>query len=392
MDESHADGERGPEHSFPLSFDPVAGMRAVADIQAEGLRAAGDLLERILRAEPDGPGPRQGSPAGDYTALVDAWTELLRRTVAAVAQPGRPGAVTVPVDSSGVGPPVRLTVPGPDGAGDATAEVWLHNGTRSAAGPLALRCGQLSDCGGAVLDGADVRFEPAEVDAAAAAVQPSGRGLARHGRARRAPAPTAARSRPTGHPVSGCPSRSRSTRADRRRRSARGGVRRRRRPPRPALDARRHPGRRAAPLALPRGALVPEPAGEGDPARAVRGDEPRVRRERRRHPARRRRDRAAAQRVPRPRRHRRRQPAPPRSADACGRVRPRARAERRRRAGRALQPGPATPRELHRRRPRRARPVRVRRHGAAHARGPGHRARLAPGRRGRRSSRRTTST
>ncbi len=163
MDESHADGERGPEHSFPLSFDPVAGMRAVADIQAEGLRAAGDLLERILRAEPDGPGPRQGSPAGDYTALVDAWTELLRRTVAAVAQPGRPGAVTVPVDSSGVGPPVRLTVPGPDGAGDATAEVWLHNGTRSAAGPLALRCGQLSDCGGAVLDGADVRFEPAEV-------------------------------------------------------------------------------------------------------------------------------------------------------------------------------------------------------------------------------------
>ena len=59
MDESQADGESGPERSFPLSFDPVAGMRAVADIQAEGLRAAGELLERMLRAEPDGPGPRR---------------------------------------------------------------------------------------------------------------------------------------------------------------------------------------------------------------------------------------------------------------------------------------------------------------------------------------------
>jgi hypothetical protein len=161
--ESQADGESGPGRSIPLSFDPVAGMRAVADIQAEGLRAAGDLLERILRSEPDGPGPRQGSPAGDYTALVDAWTDLLRRTVAGLAQPDRPGAVTVGVDASGVGPPLRLAVPGPESAGDVAAEVWLHNGTRSAAGPLALRCGQLSDAGGAVLDGADVRFDPPEV-------------------------------------------------------------------------------------------------------------------------------------------------------------------------------------------------------------------------------------
>jgi hypothetical protein len=163
MDESQVDGESGPGRSFPLSFDPVAGMRAVADIQAEGLRAAGDLLERMLRAEPDGTGPRPRSPAGDYTALVDAWTELLRRTVAGLAQPGRPGAVTVPVDSSGVGPLVRLAVPGPGGGGDVTAEIWLHNGTRSAAGPLALRCGQLSDSSGAVLDGGDVRFDPPEV-------------------------------------------------------------------------------------------------------------------------------------------------------------------------------------------------------------------------------------
>jgi len=162
MGESQGNGESGPERSFPL-FDPVAGMRAVADIQAEGLRAAGELLERMLRSEPNGPGPPSRSPAGDYTALVDAWTDLLRRTVAGMSQPGQSGAVTVPVDSSGVGPPVRLAVRGPENAEGAVAEVWLHNGTFSAVGPLALRSGQLSASDGTVLDGAEIDFEPREV-------------------------------------------------------------------------------------------------------------------------------------------------------------------------------------------------------------------------------------
>jgi hypothetical protein len=161
--DAQADDEGGPERSR-ARFDPVAGMRAVADIQAEGLRAAGDLLERMLGSEPGDPGPRSGPPAGDYTALVDAWTDLLRRTIAGLAQPGLPGAVTVPVEASGVGPPVRLSLPGADSAdGAASGEVWLHNGTRSAVGPLALRCGQLSDADGAVLDGAAVSFAPGEV-------------------------------------------------------------------------------------------------------------------------------------------------------------------------------------------------------------------------------------
>src|SRR6266542_3648903 len=111
MEDSQADGKGGPERSVPR-FDPVAGMRAMADIQAEGLRAASELLERILRSEPTGPGSRQRSPAGDYTALVDAWTDLLRRTIAGLAQPGQPGAVTVPIDSSGVLPPMRLSLDG----------------------------------------------------------------------------------------------------------------------------------------------------------------------------------------------------------------------------------------------------------------------------------------
>jgi hypothetical protein len=160
MDESQADGERNRGRRGPL-FDPVAGMRAMADIQAEGFRAAGELIERMLRSEPAGAAlARSSAAAGDYSALVDAWTDLLRRTVAGLARPDGTGAVTVSVDSSGVGPQVRLATSG-DAAG--TAEGWLHNGSFSAVGPLALSCGQLSDPDGTVLEGADVSFEPAEV-------------------------------------------------------------------------------------------------------------------------------------------------------------------------------------------------------------------------------------
>ena len=186
-----------------------------------------------------------------------------------------------------------------------------------------------------------------------------------------------------GRPASGCRSRSRSTRADRRRRSPRGGVFGGRQPARAPLDARRHPRRRAAPLALPRRPRVPEPAGQSDPARRC---------------AWRRAARSAGATATSCR-------SPLRSSccttPSSSTTTSSTAAERRRgrptltaeyglglalNAGDALavrlQPGPAAPRRLHGRRPRRPPPVRVRCHGTAHARGPGHRARLAPRPRG----------
>jgi hypothetical protein len=160
MGESQANGGGDRKRARP-PFDPVAGMRAVADIQAEGLRAAGELLERMLRSEPDAPTPRPRSSSGDFGALVDAWTDLMRRTVAALA-PGESDTLTVAVDGNGAGPPVRLALNGAPKA--AQAEVWLHNGTFTAVGPVALRCGPLSDADGVVLAGADVGFEPPEVE------------------------------------------------------------------------------------------------------------------------------------------------------------------------------------------------------------------------------------
>ena len=129
-------------------------MRTLADIQAEGLRAAGLLLERMLATEP--PAKPAEEPAGDYSAVLEAWLDLARRTAAGLSAPGHPGAVTVPVDAAGAGPAVLL-------AAGETAEVWLHNGTTTPAGPFALRCGPLERADGAVLE-ATIRFDPACVE------------------------------------------------------------------------------------------------------------------------------------------------------------------------------------------------------------------------------------
>jgi hypothetical protein len=163
--ESNANRANARRSSVPL-FDPVAGMRAMVDIQAEGLRAASDLLERVLEPDRRAPAERSPSPSPwserDYAGLVDSWVELLQRVSAGLAPPGDAGRVTVSVDSAAVSPPVRLVLEGPEQVDGSAGEVWLHNGTSAAVGPLALRCGALSAAGGEVLD-ARVRFDPVEV-------------------------------------------------------------------------------------------------------------------------------------------------------------------------------------------------------------------------------------
>ena len=123
-----------------------------------------------------------------------------------------------------------------------------------------------------------------------------------------------------------------------------------------------------------------------------RGHLPRLRRPGQGHPAGRRRDRAAPQRLPRPRRHRRRQRASPRAPHAAGRVRRsvwRSTPATRWRSSR-IRCCDATPPAWSR--AGRPRAARVRRDGAAHARGAGDRARLAARRRRRPDARRTTSS
>jgi hypothetical protein len=161
-EETRADGEHAHERAFTL-FDPVAGMRAMADIQAEGLRAAGALLERMLGSEPAVNGNRQASPDDDYAALVDSWTELTRRIIGGLAEAGQPGAVTVSLETSGVSQGVRLACDAAN-SDDVATEVWLHNGTSAAVGPLVMRCGELRNSDGKRLKGAKVRFKPRKVE------------------------------------------------------------------------------------------------------------------------------------------------------------------------------------------------------------------------------------
>jgi hypothetical protein len=162
-DDSRAQGANGRKRSSAL-FDPVAGMRAMAEIQADGLRAASELFDRMLKPDEQAPPLSSRPPARDYTALVDAWAELLARIAAGLAQPAQPDTVTVPVDSGAAGPTVRFVLERCEPPASATTEIWLHNGTSARVGPLILRCGELSAADGAVLDGAQLQFDPAEVD------------------------------------------------------------------------------------------------------------------------------------------------------------------------------------------------------------------------------------
>lgn len=161
--DSQAQGANGRKRSSAL-FDPVAGMRAMAEIQADGLRAASELLDRMLKPDEHAPPPSARAPERDYTALVDAWAELLQRMAAGLAEPTEPDTVTVPVDSGAAGPTLRFALEGCEPPVSATTEIWLHNGTSAAVGPLVLRCGQLAASDGTVLDGAQVLFDPGEVD------------------------------------------------------------------------------------------------------------------------------------------------------------------------------------------------------------------------------------
>jgi hypothetical protein len=162
-------------------------VRALADVQRRGLRAAGELVDRLVSSvdgdsggDDDtaarGQGPA-GSSFGSVDELVQVWLELVRLGVdvigqAATAQPPRnhddrgvQGA-TVDVGSQRSRGSVRLEVRAghPSPSGEREVEVWLHNGTADTHGGIRLHCGDLRAHDGRTLPADAVRFEPPVVD------------------------------------------------------------------------------------------------------------------------------------------------------------------------------------------------------------------------------------
>jgi hypothetical protein len=182
--------EAGDDRGTPWAslFDPVANARALADVQALGLRAAGELVERFVQSVDDGgptvtrdaPADANGSasgPAGEVGRLLEVWMQLLRQTAETFAGASGAsrsstadgtGAGTSPagvrIDAgAGSGPGIARVTVDPHGASvDGVAEIWLHNDTTEPVGPLEVHCADLRSPEGDVL-AAGVRFEPARI-------------------------------------------------------------------------------------------------------------------------------------------------------------------------------------------------------------------------------------
>jgi hypothetical protein len=174
-------GEQDPtDRAGVPPFDPVLGVKLLGEIQAEGLRAAAALVERVVHSV-DGPRatsatdsegyepPSDGPPATDMSAVLpwfDLWSDLVGRTSDTLqrfrgADSGPAGdGVQIGIDGS-LAPtrPLVISV-GPSNLG--AGEMWLHNGTSEDHGELAPRCGPLSDVHGNVLGGG-VEIQPAKI-------------------------------------------------------------------------------------------------------------------------------------------------------------------------------------------------------------------------------------
>lgn len=178
MDEG---GEQDPTGTAgPPPFDPVAGAKLLGEIQAEGLRAAAALVERVVHLV-DGPHATPASDSEDdaqssdgpptvadgvlpwfdlWSDLVGRTSETLQRFRGADAGPSGDG-VRIGIDGSLA--PARALVVSVGSTRHGQGEMWLHNGTAEDQGELVPRCGPLSDVHGNVLEG-DVEIDPAKID------------------------------------------------------------------------------------------------------------------------------------------------------------------------------------------------------------------------------------
>ncbi len=167
-------------------FDPVANARALEQIQRRGLRAAGELVDRLVSVVDGDParerpadtgadgasrdGAASGSTAANGSDPLGVWVDLVTQTLQtmarlAVPEPGpgaQPTGGPVWVDVlTGRRSGTFALITGPTAS--ATGELWLHNPSAHAVGPLRLDVGELRSPDGRSLPGAAVRLDPESV-------------------------------------------------------------------------------------------------------------------------------------------------------------------------------------------------------------------------------------
>jgi hypothetical protein len=172
----------GDMHDVPWAsiFDPAANVRALTAVQAEGFRAASELVDRFVRmvaTRPDGStaGARQSAPmsneqradllgATDIEPLIRSWWSMAGQFLmgGAPQTPSAAAAISPTLDFTGSAATGRLELE--TQAGDpATAEMWLHNAADQDLGRIRLRCSALMSDDGSVIESDACRIDPKAV-------------------------------------------------------------------------------------------------------------------------------------------------------------------------------------------------------------------------------------
>ena len=161
-------------------FDPAANARALSAIQAEGFRAASEIVDRFARIATTGLNGKDRSTtsaapltndqradlfgATDIEPLIRSWWVMIGQFLLGSA-PQVPDPVTADgasLDFSSDKASGRLDL-GATAPGVATAGVWLHNRGADDLGRVRLRCSDLLANDGCVISSDAVTLDPAVV-------------------------------------------------------------------------------------------------------------------------------------------------------------------------------------------------------------------------------------
>ena len=159
---------------FASILDPEANVRRLTAIQAEGFRAASELVDRfVAMASPNknGKGPAKKPPTdasrgddrGDGAVLepiLRSWMSITDQFLGGstrLADEARDGPPKLDLEKAEAQGSLDLESGSP---GCARGEVWLHNRGLGSLGDIRLRCSELLAHDGHVISSAAIRFDP----------------------------------------------------------------------------------------------------------------------------------------------------------------------------------------------------------------------------------------